>query len=211
MQIKGWRITGCVAIILLAVTGSGLLLWGFSEEFVRVVIRATARISVVLFLLAFTAASLNALFPSAMTRWLRGNRRYLGVSFALSHFTHLAALFTLGIWFPHPFVDDLNVVTLIGGGLAYVFLTLMTITSFAGPRRLIGERGWSILHTTGLYYIWLIFLNSYVSRAVMDVSYTPYALALIIAIGLRIAFWFKRRNQAINAPHAAGAPTSSAS
>ena len=75
MQIKGWRITGCVAIVLLAVTGSSLSLWGFSEEFVRVVIRATARISVALFLMAFTAASLNALFPSTATRWLRRPRR----------------------------------------------------------------------------------------------------------------------------------------
>jgi DMSO/TMAO reductase YedYZ heme-binding membrane subunit len=200
MQIKGWRITGCVAIVLLAVTGSSLLLWGFSEEFVRVVIRATARVSVALFLMAFTAASLNALVPSAATRWLRANRRYLGVSFALSHFTHLAALFTLGSYFPHPFVDELNAVTLIGGGLAYVFVTLMTITSFAGPRRWMGERSWSILHTTGSYYIWLIFLNSYVSRAVMDVAYAPYALALFIALGLRIAFWLKRRNSAAAQP-----------
>ena len=200
MQIKGWRITGCVAIVLLAVLASSQALWGFSEESVRVVVRATARISVALFLMAFTAASLNGLFPSAATRWLRANRRYLGVAFALSHFTHLAALFTLGVYFPHPFVDDLNAVTLIGGGLAYAFLTSMTITSFAGPRRWIGERGWSILHTTGSYYIWLIFLNSYLSRSLMDFAYVPYALALVIALGLRIAFWMKRRNSAVAQP-----------
>ena len=67
--------------------------------------------------------------------------------------------------FPHPFVDDSKSSTLVGGGLAYLFITLMTVTSFAAPRRLIGERAWRILHTVGSYYIWLIFLNSYSARA----------------------------------------------
>lgn len=192
MKISGWRITALVAVVLLAVCVAGLVLWGFSETFVRALIRATARISIVLFLLAFTAASLNALWPSAFTGWLRGNRRYVGVSFALSHFTHLAALLTLGARFPHPFLDELTIVTLIGGGLAYVFITLMTITSFAAPRRLIGERAWSILHTSGSYYIWLIFLNSYLSRALMDASYAAFAVALIVAPGLRIAHRLRR-------------------
>ena len=187
MRIRGWGITGLVAVILLGVCVTSFALWGFSETFVRAIIRATARISIALFLLAFVATSLHAFWPSSFTSWLRGNRRYVGVSFALSHFTHLAALFTLGAYFPRPFLDDLNIVTLIGGGLAYLFITLMTITSFTAPRRLIGERAWSILHTTGSYYIWLIFLNSYLSRSLVDLSYAPFALALLVVMGLRIA------------------------
>jgi len=31
-------------------------------------------------------------------RWMLANRRYLGVSFAVSHATHLLAIFALGGW-----------------------------------------------------------------------------------------------------------------
>jgi DMSO/TMAO reductase YedYZ heme-binding membrane subunit len=75
-------------------------------------------------------------------------------------------------------------------------LTLMTITSFAAPRRLIGERAWKILHTTGSYYIWLIFMNSYLSRTLADAAYAPFTLALIAALGLRIASSLRRRGTA---------------
>lgn len=193
MWLQGWRITGLIATLLLAFILATVQVAGFTEESVRIVIRATARCSVVLFLLAFTASSLHALWPTSATRWQSRNRRYIGVSFAVSHFTHLAALFVLGVYFPHPFVDELQTATIVGGGLAYVFITLMTLTSFAAPRRAIGERAWKMLHTIGAYYIWLIFLNSYLSRALMDSRYAPYALALLLALGLRIAYWSKRR------------------
>ena len=69
----------------------------------------------------------------------------------------------------------------------------MTITSFAPPRRLIGEHAWKILHTTGSYYVWLIFFNSYAVRAVQDIAYAPFAIALLLALALRIARWLKSR------------------
>lgn len=203
MLLRGWRITGWVAVLLLILIMANLLQHGFTEDFVRTVIRVTARCSVVLFLLAFTASSLRALWPTRLTTWQLQNRRYLGISFAVSHFTHLAALFVLGKFFPHPFVDELNAVTLAGGGLAYAFLTLMTITSFSSPRRAIGERAWKTLHTVGSYYIWLIFLNSYLSRALADVGYAPYAIALLLALAARIAFWLRRRSGALRESAAA--------
>jgi methionine sulfoxide reductase heme-binding subunit len=196
MRLARWSITALTAIVLATIIVASTATWGGTEEAVRVVVRATARVSVTLFLLAFSAASVRALFPSRGSTWLLQNRRYFGVSFALSHFTHLAALFALAAWFPHPFVDDLNAVTLIGGGLAYLFIAAMTVTSFAPPRRAIGERAWKILHTTGSYYIWLIFVQSYLPRAVQDPTYAPFALALLMAFGLRMAHWFKRRRAA---------------
>ena len=50
----------------------------------------------------------------------------------------------------------------------------------------IGPRAWKILHTVGSYYIWLIFANSYVSRAVMDTGYLPMAAIVVGALALRI-------------------------
>lgn len=199
MRIQGWKVTGYVAVLLGAMIVTAWLILGFNEEFVRTVIRATARTSVVLFLLAFSAAAARAMLPSTPTLWLMANRRYLGVSFALAHFTHLAALVVLGRYFPHPFVDELQPATVIGGGLAYVLIALMTITSFAPARRRLGERTWKILHLSGSYYIWLIFLNSYLSRALHEAGYAPLVLALLAAAAIRIAFWCRRRRTAVAA------------
>jgi DMSO/TMAO reductase YedYZ heme-binding membrane subunit len=52
---------------------------------------------------------------------------------------------------------------------------------------MLGPRGWTILHTVGSYYIWLIFANSYLSRATQMPSYIPVAVLVVFALGLRIA------------------------
>ena len=52
---------------------------------------------------------------------------------------------------------------------------------------MIGPRAWKILHTVGSYYIWLIFANSYIGRALAMPEYIPAAAIVVLALGLRIA------------------------
>src|ERR1044071_368067 len=151
------------------------------------VVRLTARTSVTLFLAAFTAAALFRLWPNAWTRWQRQNRRYLGVAFALSHGVHLAAIFWMQHVQPVEFAQRVNLITWLGGGLAYVFIAAMTATSFDRTAQMIGPRAWKILHTVGAYYIWLIFANSYIGRALALPEYIPAAALVVLALGLRIA------------------------
>src|SRR5580698_8298123 len=92
--MNGWRLTGLLSL-LLAAMAAGFLAFHPDVEGLRLVIRATARTSLVLFALAFGAAAMAELAPSDVTRWQRRNRRYLGVSFAVSHAVHLAALIGL--------------------------------------------------------------------------------------------------------------------
>jgi methionine sulfoxide reductase heme-binding subunit len=182
--LRGWPLVGAMAFVILAGSAAILLSDGHVEA-VRRVIRVTARSSIVLFLLAFTAAAVWRFWPNAWTRWQRQNRRYLGVSFAISHFVHLAAILELRRIAPE--VVGANAITWIFGGLAYVFVAAMTITSFDRTTRMIGPRAWTILHTTGSYYIWLIFANSFVARAVQMPAYIPVAALVVGALGLRIA------------------------
>jgi len=89
---EGWRL-----FALLTLTLIGLSVWiaamrQFEIEGIRMVIRFTARTSLLLFCLAFGAAALARLWPNAWTRWQRRNRRYLGVSFAASHGLHAVAI-----------------------------------------------------------------------------------------------------------------------
>ncbi|MGH8187112.1 MAG: hypothetical protein ACREUC_11145, partial [Steroidobacteraceae bacterium] len=82
---------------------------------------------------------------------------------------------------------DVTAITWIFGGLAYVFIAAMAATSFDRTTGMIGPRAWKILHTTGSYYIWLIFANSYISRAAMIPEYIPAAVLVVLALALRIA------------------------
>jgi methionine sulfoxide reductase heme-binding subunit len=183
---EGWSIVGAVAVALILVVTMEAMMAGAPVEGIRGIIRATARSSFALFSLAFTASAACYFWPNAWTRWQLRNRRYLGVSFALSHFVHLLAILALGRIAPEELAET-TAITWIFGGLAYVFIGLMTATSFDSTARLVSPRAWSLLHTVGSYYIWLIFANSYLARAVAIPAYIPAGAFVILILGLRIA------------------------
>jgi methionine sulfoxide reductase heme-binding subunit len=184
--LKGWALVGVTAIVLVLGLAFSLLIAPNDADAARSAIRYTARVSVTLFLLAFTASAAVQFWPSAFTQWQRQNRRYLGVSFALSHFIHLAAILSLSLVAPAEFAE-IPAATWILGGLAYLLIAAMTATSFDRTARLIGPKAWTVLHTVGAYYIWLVFANSFISRAFTMPAYIPVAVAVVGALGLRIA------------------------
>ena len=101
---EGWRLFFVLTLVL-----AGLCIWiagmrQFEVEGVRMVIRFTARSSLVLFCLAFSAGTLARLWPNAWTRWQRRNRRYLGVSFAASHGIHAVAIASFAAMDPTGFM-----------------------------------------------------------------------------------------------------------
>jgi sulfoxide reductase heme-binding subunit YedZ len=185
--LNGWPFVGVAAAAILALVGIAIAITPDPGEAAARAVRVTARTSVALFLAAFTAAALWRLWPNAWTRWQRQNRRYLGVSFAVSHGVHLVAIFWLQHVRPVEFAQSVTVVTWMGGGLAYVFIAAMAATSFDRTTQMIGPRAWKILHTTGSYYIWLIFANSYIGRAVAMPEYIPAAALVLLALAVRIA------------------------
>ena len=185
--LNGWPFVGVASVAILASVAAAIAITPDVGEAAGRAVRLTARTSVTLFLAAFTAAALFRLWPNAWTRWQRQNRRYLGVSFAVSHGVHLAAILWLQHVRPVEFARDVTAVTWIGGGLAYVFIAAMTATSFDRTAQMIGPRAWKILHTVGSYYIWLIFANSYIGRALAMPEYIPAAAIVVLALGLRIA------------------------
>jgi methionine sulfoxide reductase heme-binding subunit len=184
---NGWPFVGVAAVAVLALVLAAIAITPDPGDAAARAVRVTARTSVVLFLMAFTAAALFRLWPNAWTRWQRRNRRYLGVSFAFSHGVHLVAILWLQHVRPVEFAASVSVVTWIGGGLAYVFIAAMTATSFDRTAQMLGPRAWKILHTVGSYYVWLIFANSYIGRALEMPEYIPAAGFVVLALGLRIA------------------------
>src|SRR5712675_977628 len=89
---QGWRLFAVLTLVLIALSIWIAGMRQFEADGVRMVIRFTARTSLLFFCLAFSAAALARLHPSGWTRWLRRNRRALGVSFAASHGLHAIAI-----------------------------------------------------------------------------------------------------------------------
>ena len=87
--------------------------------------------------------------------YARQNRRFLGISFALLFFIHFCFLILLQQTF-HPVFNRAATISLIGGGLAYVFAFLMFLTSFPYFSKKISRKNWLILHTVGSWWIWYI-------------------------------------------------------
>jgi DMSO/TMAO reductase YedYZ heme-binding membrane subunit len=192
---QGWVIVGYAALILLPLFLLELAVVGTGEAGVRQVVRTSAQTSLLLFVTAFSASSLCQLRRTPLTRWLLANRRYIGVSFGVSHYAHLAALIALGFVSPS-FVENLNAVTIVGGGMAYVFLTAMVATSFDRTAAALGPLWWGRLHKVGAYYIWGIFFQSYLPRMLItSIAYAPAVVLLVGALSLRLYAGWQARNR----------------
>jgi sulfoxide reductase heme-binding subunit YedZ len=190
--ISHWRITGLVAIVIAVMSFTSFVWLGFSEEALRVMVRGTARTSISLFVLAFTASSLYTLLGTNWAKYLRENRRYIGVSFAFSHFVHLLFLILLMIYYPQDSLAKLSQLEIVLASMTYLFILAMAITSFDPPRRWIGPRAWHWLHLTGMYLVWLIFVETYGKAALQDGYYLPLVVLLLTAIMLRVAARLKQ-------------------
>jgi methionine sulfoxide reductase heme-binding subunit len=180
--LQGWGIVGFSALTVGTIVGVIWLFHGIDEQGMRMAIRATARTSTILFLSAFVASSLRKLWSTPLSAWLLHNRRYLGISMAVSHTYHAIAIF--GLWFvtagTAPHLGPL-------GTFGYVLLIAMTVTSFERPADWLGKRSWKILHTTGMHFFWLGFLFEYSFKLPKSMLiYSPFVLLLVLAMMLRL-------------------------
>ncbi|MCE9650156.1 MAG: hypothetical protein K8R18_11090 [Parvibaculum sp.] len=190
-----WALFAAVAAAGVATCALSFALWGTGSEGWLHAARYTARLSFLIFLAPFLASSLVYWFPSPATRWMRSRRRYLGLSFALAHFIHLGALIVFSVLTSR----NPGIVTLLGGGGAYVLIALMAATSNDWSVRTLGPKAWGWLHWIGLYDIWFIFTFSYFGRVTKDAPQEPrivyialFSLA-IAALLARIATRIARR------------------
>jgi DMSO/TMAO reductase YedYZ heme-binding membrane subunit len=192
--MTGPRLPLIALLLTTALCGAVYAALGTGEGSVRLSVRLTARIAAVLFALTFSASALLRFFPSATTRWIGAQRRYLGLAFAAVHFAHLATLGLLAAGHPDPFVADTSATTLIGGGLAYLFVALMAITSNDRAMRALGK-AWPRLHKIGGWYVWLIFFQSYLGRVTGgDATYAPLLLMMLLVLALRVTHARKLRD-----------------
>ena len=197
---EGFRLLALLTIVL-----AGLCIWiagmrQFEVEGVRMVIRFTARTSLLFFCLAFSAAALARLAPNAFTRWQLRNRRYLGLAFAASHALHAAAIFAFAKMDPAGFAMATNLASYVFGGIGYAIIIAMAATSFDRTAAAIGPRAWQLLHRVGGYYLLLQFTVSFGKRIPAMPLYSLFLIPLFAVLALRlIAMTGAKNRQTVNA------------
>jgi methionine sulfoxide reductase heme-binding subunit len=185
-MLRGWQIliaTAIASAVMLTLIGT---IEGLTEASIRMAVRGTARVSCLLFLMAFVAAPLQRLWATDFSQWLVQNRRFLGLSMAVSHTYHAIVLVGLHIITQgkHPTILPLAL-------LGYVFLIAMTVTSFSGPAKAIGRRAWRILHTAGMHFFWLAFVGEFAVKATK--SWVYFGLTVLVLLVMVIRLWPKNK------------------
>ena len=192
--LEGKRIFIPVCLILFGFIYSQITAAGGYIAALPRVMTPTAHMAFVLFFFAFTASSLMRLAPGPGPKFLMRNRRYIGLSFALVHFTHGAlVLSNLALT-----EESRAWPALLVGGFAYLLLLLMTVTSNNTSVRKLGAKRWKLLHKVGSYYLWAIFVVTSLGRVATG-GPTPEHLWVpvlgLTALALRIAAYRKGKRK----------------
>jgi DMSO/TMAO reductase YedYZ heme-binding membrane subunit len=191
--LERWRLLGLMSLALTILTLWMAAMRGFEVDGIRLAIRFTARTSLFFFCLAFMASALARLWPNAWTRWQLRNRRYLGLSFAVSHGLHAIAIVAFAIMSPSEFAAATSPASFIFGGIGYAFIIAMAATSFDRTAAAIGPRAWRVLHTAGVYYLWFQFMVSFGMRIPGMANYALFLLPLLGAMAIRIVAAIRTR------------------
>ena len=189
MTLQGWRITTLVTFLIVVGLMVNFGLAGWEALAITDAIDATGRVSLILFSIAFTSSSVESLWPSSLSRWTLRNRRWIGLSFASSHFIHLGLIISMTVFFPDPFVREQSMAQWLFGGLAYGFVMLMALTSTDQAQHWMGMKNWKRLHFVGSHWIWTLFLLTYVKHVKEGPLwfYLPFLVFTLALIPIRYA------------------------
>lgn len=176
LALEGPRIIALAAVLIAVPCAALLLTVAPFEQAVRACLRLTVATSALLLIAVFPASALKRHWPGRFPRWLLRNRRYLGLSVAVSqlgfHGTFIAILYAMGAG------GETSLVTVVGGGFGLVCLAAMATTSTDAAQRRLGAR-WRRLHLFCLYGTWAIFTASYFLMALEG-----RAIAIAVSVGL---------------------------
>ncbi len=196
---EGWRLFAVLTLTLIALCIGIAGMRQFEVDGIRMVIRFTARTSLLFFCLAFSAAALARLYPNAWTRWQRRNRRALGVTFAASHGLHAIAIGAFAAMDPAGFAAATNLGSYVFGGIGYAFIIAMTATSFDRTAAAIGPRAFRLLHLSGGYYLLIQFMIAFGKRIPEMPLYSLFLIPPLTVLALRMIAMVPRAERPVRA------------
>jgi DMSO/TMAO reductase YedYZ heme-binding membrane subunit len=181
-----WWLFAANVVVLACLAWWLISTYGYNAEGMVWYTRWTARVSFTFFTLAFVASAIVRLSAGDVGKWLLRNRRYLGLNFALAHGAHLAALIR---WHQMTGIE-VEPVTILLGGLAYVLAALMAVTSNDFSVRKLG-RNWRRLHLFGVWYLWVVFTYTFLGQALEKPAYWVVVIVALLAARLRLRVLFR--------------------
>jgi hypothetical protein len=159
-----------------------------AHDRVGVALRVTARWSFLLFWLAYTGSAMATLWGPRFSGLARSGREF-GLAFASAQLVHVGLILLSGA----------------GAGMAFfwlgiVFTYMLALFSLPRLRDVMGPRLWRISLVVALNYIALVFAADFIEAplrrggiANYPLSYVPFALMLIVGVGLRVAAFVHRK------------------
>jgi hypothetical protein len=210
--VNGWNLFWLITVPISFVVVLTMMRVDLSSaEVISSLIQLSVRCAVPWLYLAFAASSLQVLFPGSFSRWLFRSRRIIGLCFAAAMAWQLFfILWYVGIH-TEVYVTEVYVLSdVVEGIVGYAFLIAMVLTSFEFGRSRLTPKQWKLLHTSGVYWLWVyawsvywFHLFYYQGPAVL-IDYVYYWGGLL-AWSLRIGAWSKKRwRQSVAPSNAAG-------
>mgnify|MGYP007063372719 FL=1 len=150
--------------------------------------------------LVVAASAIQVLYTGPVPLWLRRNRKYLGLCFAVAMawqglFIFMMSNFYRAYYFEeiYFFRDELE------GSTGYIFLAAMVLTTFQFARKRLSPAQWRLAHLSGMYFLWaypfsVYWWNLHYYAQPRPIDYVFY-WAGFLAFALRIAAWGKKYQQ----------------
>jgi hypothetical protein len=181
-NVPAWMAAAFAAALGLAILA--ISHFGAGERGTVMALRMTARLSFLLFWLAYSAGSLAALFGPSFNLLKRRSRAF-GLAFASAHLVHLGLVAWLCFFGAAP---PLGVFVFFG--IAAVWTYTLAIFSIRRLRGAIADAVWRLLSFVGLNYILLAFVRDFIGahfefNTNYLVGYLPFILLCILAPSLR--------------------------
>ena len=183
-------------------TGCVLMLLGAGEQGTHVALKATARLSFLLFWPAYAGSALTALFGTIFQP-LKSRVREFGLAFAAAHLVHLGLVARLSYIGAAPPRNSF-----IFFGVAVFWTYLLALLSIDRLQHLAGPKGWPLLRTVGLNYIAFAFAVDFLRypphvSAEYLIGYLPFAVFSVGGPILRLAALAQRAGHRLNSRHRA--------
>jgi len=170
---------GCAFCAGLGLAGVVLAALGPGEQGTHVALKATARLSFLLFWPAYAGGALTTLFGPAF-EGLKQRARDFGLAFASAHLVHIA----LVAWLAHLGAAP-SIGTFVFFGIAVVWIYLLALFSIARLQRILGSTGWWLMRVIGLNYIAYAFAVDFLRVSPVGTSkyllgYLPFSVLSIL-------------------------------
>ena len=178
------------SVLLSAVLMAYFLIIAPSDEGAKLWTKYSAHLSFIYLFVAYSVGTLTKYFAFKPINHLAINRRSIGLSFSITHSIHLIAI----VYFFTITSEQPSIVSIIGGGLGYLLMYAMTLTSTDAMVERMSVQRWKMLHTIGINYLIIIFFITFVGRIFETSAYSVNSI-YVLAISF---IWILKIKKVIN-------------